>query len=275
MRTLLAITVLLAMLVAAVPARAGAHFFGSQCTPVRDAQIDPLVSPGVVSSAHMHTFYGNTGVAKDSTAVQLEAWTQTSCADPKFNAAMWSPALYVNGVEHRPKFVIDYWWSDGKQRVVPWPAGLGLVAGSAAATASNPSPLNVVWYDCGGSSPLRSTPYDCASSSSGITAHVVYPNCWDGTGNTKNDVTYPQPYPLSFSGQEPPETPCPITYPYVLPMVHVNVRTGLYKAAGISRSSGSVYSLHADYWQTFHDQAYLAEKVDQCLNHGIGCGVTR
>lgn len=263
------------LLVAAAPAHAGAHFFGSQCTPTRDAQIDPLVSPGVEPSAHLHTFYGNTGVTKDSTAAQLESWTQTSCADPRFTAAMWTPALYVNGVEHRPRFVIDYWWSDGRQRVVAWPAGLGLVAGSASATAASPSPLNAVWYDCGGSTPLRSAPYDCASTSAGITAHVVYPNCWDGSGNQKTDVAYPTPYPIPFTTQEPPQTPCPLAYPVVLPMVHVNIRTGLTKAAGITWSSGSVYSLHADYWQTFHDQAYLAGRVDSCLNRGSGCGVAR
>jgi hypothetical protein len=227
----------------------------------------------VSPSAHLHTFYGNKGVTKDSTATQLAAYLPTSCANPKFNAAMWSPAMYVNGVLKQPKLVVDYWWTNGQQNVVAWPFGMGLVAGNANATANAPSPLNVLWYDCGGSSPLKSAPYSCSSGTSGITAHLVYPNCWDGSGNTKNDVAYPQPFPVPFSGQEPPQTPCPMSFPIVMPMVHVNIRTGLYSPAGLTWSSGSVYSVHTDYWQTFHDQNYLRNLVDSCLNHNVGCGI--
>lgn len=269
---------LLATLVAAIsaflgttaPALASFHDFGVRCYPGKLDQVDPVVSPGVRPSAHLHQFFSNTAVTEFSTTDQLQASTSTTCDNPEFNSGMWIPAMYVNGVQKNPKFIVDYWFARDNLKVAPWPLGLALVAGDSHATS--PPPMNALFWDCGGSSKPSQTPYACSSGH--VTAHLIFPNCSDGTtGVLDPGIVYPEPYPIAFN-MRPPMTPCPASNPLILAQLHMNVNTGLTNPAGLSFASGPYYTLHGDYWQTFHDQAYFANTVvDGCLNNGVGCGV--
>jgi hypothetical protein len=96
-------------------------------------------------------------------------------------------------------------------------------------------------------------------------------NCWDGTGLNRSDLSYPVGFPATFKAN-PPGYPCPAGFSHLLPVVSEVIHFGLINPATLSFSSGPYYTLHADYWQTWNDQAKLASLVTTCLNNGTGCG---
>lgn len=270
MKRLLAASIaVLALLAAAQPAQA--QFFSVQCTPGTLAQIDPLVAPGVPVSAHMHLFFGNQSVTPDSTTASMMAATTTTCHVPADTAGIWAPAPFINGQHITPSFIADYWTSVPNHQVQPWPAGLYFVAGNADATA--PPPENVLFWNCGtGQTPNVTTPPPiCPRRGPGLNAHLVFPNCWDGTGLTPADLSYPSGFPKTFA-KNPPGSPCPAGFPVLLPVLQEIIHFGHIDASTLSFSSGPYYTLHVDYWQTWNDQAELSSLVTNCLNHNVGCG---
>src|SRR3954471_22423980 len=89
------VLVLLPFLLPAVGQAANVVTF--HCKYAKSAQVDPIVSPGVNPSAHMHDFFGNRNVDENSTASNL-AGGPTSCATPGDTAAYWFPQATVGGL---------------------------------------------------------------------------------------------------------------------------------------------------------------------------------
>lgn len=68
-------------------------FFRTTCAPIKRERIDSLISPNQESS-HMHTFFGNVGVAaqrQDNADLQQYC---TSCDNQNDKSAYWMPTLY-------------------------------------------------------------------------------------------------------------------------------------------------------------------------------------
>jgi hypothetical protein len=264
--------VLTAFMLAATPAQA--RFLSVVCQPNQDAQVDPIVSPGVKPSAHLHTFYGATGVTQFSTVGSLEA-AATSCKHGAFagartmtaaevagsTAGIWEPTMYLNGHEVTGQYMADYWSTSGlpsKAVIHDYPEGLAVVAGDAHATS--PPPKYVVYWNCGGDNtakyPSLNVPRNDCPSGKSLQAHVTLPECWDGHGLTTADTTYGPVANPNFQ-QAPTFGPCPAAFPVQLPHVQMILHTGLTgNVSGLSFSSGSPATLHADYWQTW-DQSVL------------------
>src|SRR5438105_12734579 len=63
--------------------------FGIVCPYVRSLQVDPIVSPGVYPSAHLHDFFGNQTVDQNSTPDSIRGQA-TTCALTKDTAGYWA-----------------------------------------------------------------------------------------------------------------------------------------------------------------------------------------
>ena len=268
-----------AMIVAALVAAssAQARFLSVVCKPYQDLQVDPIVSPGVFPSAHLHTFYAAPGVTQFSTVNSLEQAT-TSCTRGAFAGArnmtaaevadstpgMWEPTMYLNGHEITGQYMADYWSTSGlpaKAVIHDMPEGLQIVAGDAHATG--PQPKYILYWNCGGDNtakyPSLATPRNDCPASNPLQAHITLPECWDGKGLTPSHTAY-GPSSNSFQ-QAPTFGPCPAAFPIQLAHVQMILHTGLSgNVSGLSFSSGPPYTLHADYWQTWNQAALHANE---------------
>src|SRR4051812_9351357 len=164
-RLVLILFALLALL-AATAAPAQARFFGVVCKANQNLQVDPIVSPGVSPSAHLHTFFGATGVTQFSSTASLEQST-TSCTSANFapdgkpmvpftatelkdaTSGMWTPTMYVNGVARNPAKLTEYWsnTSIGGRAFVDTPEGAQMIAADSHATS--PPPEYELFWNCG------------------------------------------------------------------------------------------------------------------------------
>lgn len=274
------VLVAMAMIALAFPATSQARFFGVKCKPNQDLQVDPIGQFGVVPSAHLHTFYGASGVTAFSTVASLEAST-SSCYGGAFSpggamtaarvaadtSGLWTPKMYLNGVPFNPSFVTEYWSNTGIAKTPQdVPEGLQMIAGSAHATS--PPPMYELYFDCTGSTiPASPTPTGCPVGH-GLQAHITFPTCWDGVGLTPADVAYAGA-PVPFT-QAPNDYPCPAAFPVQLPHIQMIFHTTLVgdQTQSLTFSSGPWYTLHADYWQTWSNQTMLQQN-ENYLRTGV------
>lgn len=257
---------------------ADARFLSVVCQPNQDLQVDPIVSPGVKPSAHLHTFFGVRGVTENSTVASLEGST-TSCTRGAFagarsmtatevarsTAGMWEPTMYMNGVKVTGQYMADYWSNTGinpKATVHDMPEGLKIVAGDSHATS--PQPKYIVYWNCGGDFtaqyPSLATPRNDCPSNHTLQAHVTLPGCWDGKGLGVADTAYAPVADPNFQ-QAPRFLACPAGFPIQMAHVQMILHTGLHgNMSGLSFSSGSPATLHADYWQTWNQATLHANE---------------
>ena len=251
-------------------ASTGGQFLVQCGGPVRSASDDPIVG----GASHSHEFYGNETISLGSTYTSLSAGT-TACHDPHDKASYWHPTLYVRGTRVPLPKSTAYYTAHGKSRgsMSSWPAGLRIIAGDSHATA--PQPTRIVYWGCGNGSSVSKVAFvpQCQSGDTGLTAHVLFPDCWDGlhldSADHKSHMAY------SVSDQ------CPPTHPVSLPTLIIRWQwTGLYPApgdvtlascnSGTCDSSGSPFTMHSD-WINAWDQPVLDALVAQCINAGVDC----
>lgn len=267
--------IVVAMLAAASTAQA--RFLSVVCPRSADAQVDPIVSPGIKPSAHLHSFYSALNVTENSTVQSLESGG-TSCKQGAFagarsmtaaevkgsTAGMWIPAMYMNGVEITDAYIADYWSTSGipsGATIHNMPEGLQFVIGDSHATT--PPPKYEIYWNCGGSFtstwPSLNVPRnDCPNiSNKTLQAHITLPGCWDGTGLGVNDTTFAPVVDPNFQ-QAPRFKACPAAFPIQLPHVQMIIHTKLHgNVSGLSFSSGPPATLHGDYWQTWNQQTLI------------------
>lgn len=270
---------LVALAFAAIPGVANAQTPGGQflvrCNYSHSAQVDPIVSPGVFPSAHLHDFYGNTTTDQFSTLDSMLG-QPTTCASPEDTAGYWIPQPMLDGVPFHALQSHSYYFQTPflNQTITPFPPGMEMIAGNSHATS--PSQLDPhILFSCGQNPPyLRSPevnhPYDCTPykgirGEDGVVIVIKFPECWDGTGTAPTDMVYA----VSSS--------CPAGFPVKMPDLQQRYHLGIYNplypdgSVALSFSSGPWYTIHADYFQTWN-QAKLDQLVADCLSAGIHCG---
>lgn len=272
MRKFLLPLVLVAMALEAVPARAdpGPGEFVVRCRYSHSLMDDPIVFPGQPGASHLHDFFGNRSTDADSTVESLLA-ASTTCRVPSDTAGYWSPTAYLLGNPVTPRLMRVYYLGSGSA-IETIPPGLKMIGGNKLATSPADNP-HVRWY-CGQSfavgTPVRDAPYDCTPYAryrfvDGVVGVVDLPSCWDGTGLEPEDVDYP------VGGT------CPSPFSHALPRVSERIHFGVMDplapdgSVALSLSSGPFYTLHADFWNTWH-QDRLDQLVADCLQAGIHCG---
>jgi hypothetical protein len=248
----------------------GGQFLVQCGGPVRSAPDDPIV--GGVS--HNHEFYGNRTIGLASTYASLSAGA-TACHDPHDKASYWHPTLYVGGNRAVLPKSTAYYTAHGKSRgsMSSWPAGLKIIAGDSHATG--PQPTRIVYWGCGNGSSVSKVSYvpQCKSGDTGLTVHVLFPDCWDGVHLDSADHKSHMAYSVSDQ--------CPRTHPVSLPTLIIRWQwTNMTPAPadvtiascnnGTCNSSGSPDTMHSD-WVNAWDQPVLDALVAKCINGGIDC----
>ena len=271
-----AVTVALLLAAAiAVPAaattRTGIPGWEVFCNFSHRAQVDPIISPGVVPSAHMHDFYGNTSTDQNSTPTSLRAGS-TNCELTADRAAYWTPTLYSNDVALTPTRVhVYYRWGNitDYAHIAPLPPGARMIAGSMDATAANPSPTSQVGWTCGKQGEaLTVAPKDCRGTDYGMNGsaemveHFFFPNCLrdNGVGSDPMNYTY------SRNGACAAGT-------HAVVRLSEDFAWAAQDPASlrISAMDGSLYREHADFMQGW-TTATMKRLTTQCVNAGVQCG---
>ena len=236
--------------------------FVVKCDYSHSGPDDPIVHPGHSGRSHRHDFYGAVGTNARSTPAGL-ARQRTTCDKSPDTAAYWHPTLYDHDVAVRPSALHAYYRAAPgvePKDVEPFPFGLALIAGDAAAT--RPSPTEAAGWVCGSSTRLEESPPDCPANAP---LHLVltFQDCWDGARLDSTDHRSHVVY--SNDGE------CPVTHPVHVPQLTVSVS---FPISGLGHelrlASGSVYSVHGDFLNAW-DPAGLEREVSGCIRRDVVC----
>ncbi|HWO71112.1 MAG TPA: DUF1996 domain-containing protein [Actinomycetota bacterium] len=266
-RTIAAILVL--SVLAPAPVRAGSvggGFFNLQCRLSHRAPDDPIVFPGQPGASHLHDFFGNRRTGADSTRASMLG-ARTTCTLSADTSAYWVPTLLdANGDPVPVRKVQVYYRSASGTLVRAFPTNLKIIAGGD--TLDPPAPTrsqrSLSWA-CGDTAPYLPSPPDCTGTGLYVTAHIHFPDCWDGEHRDATDhrshMTFGSPG-------------CPPGY-VAVPRLRLHVQYATTNAEGatlVSDGSGGLPggTLHADFWNTW-DQDALRFLVRRCLNAGRAC----
>lgn len=260
-------------------------YYPAAAIPAR-RQVDPIVSPGIPVSAHMHDFYGWQEISDYMMAWVSWPLTPHFENDPGYNpqvtscrnygdwAAYWFPTPQFNGSSILSGDLQETWQSPAGVYVATPPFGMTYVAGDSHATSEAGMP-STVRFTCGAlNDPGTQRPHDCTGQGT-VTAQLTFPNCWDGyntlpqgtganpAGIAPSHFTYSNPCP---SGTQPLAQL--ITRQHFIDprtnavMVNPNNADG---TLALSFSSGPYYTYHGDFLNTWNIGLFYY--VETCLNH--------
>ena len=226
---------------------------------------DPIVHPGMPGASHLHVFFGNVTTDAYSDLASLNAG-DTTCDQRLDRAAYWAPALLDEGQLVEPVKSTAYYRAGigvDPTIVQPYPAGLAMVAGNAAATSEQP--VSVTSWTCGTGIERSATPPSCPDNRF-LRLLVTFPDCWDGENlDSPNHIAH---VAYSTGGQ------CSAAHPVPIPQLQFSVEydhTG--PTDGLELASGGLLTGHADFLNAW-DPKKLATEVRSCLHRGVVCGIT-
>jgi hypothetical protein len=227
---------------------------------------DPIVYPGLPGASHMHDFFGNTSVDAFSTYASLRK-AGTTCARTGDTAGYWMPTAYQNGVVLRPLKATIYYrdMASDPTAVQSFPPDFRMIAGNHDATAPQ-RPLIVGWacrHAMDGLKGRWTSDVPTCGLNENLVFRVRFQDCWNGrdldSADHKSHVAY------SKNGV------CPSGFPVPIPRVSMTLAYDSHGGAGVTLSSGSALTGHADFWNAWHQPA-LDTLVATCLRAGIHCG---
>jgi hypothetical protein len=245
--------------------------FRAVCKLSHQAQVDPIVAPGMAMSAHQHDFFGNRSTSATSTYATMATAT-TTCTNVLDLAGYWSPSLVSpTGAVVRPTQAVFYYRNRPTDygHTVAFPPDFRLVAGGATAFPNT-------YWTCDGDSDTsfstrRATIPNCGSTGK-VKLHVFFPSCWDGQHLDAPDHRSHMAYGLDDHGNVDGTNPdtCPPGYPVKVPQLDFRVLFPVGDATGYHLSDGEQLA-HSDFWNTWV-QSELERLVDACLRAGKSCG---
>ena len=230
--------------------------FRSTCLPSHVAMDDPIVHPGAPGASHQHEFFGNATTDANSTYANLRGQA-TTCRIAADTAAYWVPSLYADGQRVAPLKVNAYYLRGrSRGRIVPFPAGLKVIAGNSRATVAQSTAIT--GWRCAGvtAQALSSDPIACPAGSDNVLV-IRFPECWNGHDLDSADHQSHLAYQVGGV--------CPAGFPVRVPRLSLNVHYHLPAVTGLTFASGSIYSGHADFFNAWN-QPVLAALVRANLN---------
>jgi hypothetical protein len=268
--TVAALAVLAAVSMSGAPvARAAGTIPGFEvfCFYSHSAYDDPIVDPGMPGMAmHLHDFEGNTSTNANSTTASLES-SDTNCELKADTAAYWTPTLYSHGHAVHPDRLHSYYrWGNVPDvaDIKPMPAGLKIIAGDPMASSAQST--SVIGWNCGvQGQTLYDHPISCRTGQK-VVLHVFFPNCWDGVHLDSADHRSHMAY--SRFGR------CPADHPVIVPRLSEDFGYPILDGTGITLASGSYFTAHADFWNTWQ-QSTMVRLTRDCINRGRQCGPQR
>jgi uncharacterized protein DUF1996 len=234
----------------------GVAYFAIACGFSHRNHDDPIVFPNQPGRSHDHTYFGNRSTNAASTPASLGEAGRTSCRLRADTAAYWAPTLLVAGNPVEPRGAIVFYVRRTSGDVQPFPPGLRIIAGNAAARSAQSQ--TVTSWSCGrrsGVGPSSTIP-TCPVGSS-LRLQVNFPNCWDGSRLDSADHKSHMAY--STDGR------CPASHPVGVPALSIQIVYPVSGGATAELSSGGQLSGHADFVNAW-DQRTLAALVDRYLN---------
>lgn len=252
--------------------------FVVECDLSHFAYDDPIVLPDLPGESHLHQFFGNVDVTADPDYSKVID-SDTSCERSSDTASYWAPALLdeTGDVVEPVKLTAYYRPGPGidPTTVEPYPAGLMMVAGDAA--ANEEQPIEVIAWGCGSNFEREPNPSDCrnadarlavsgeeSAGSRSMRLWITFPDCWDGERLT----TYGTGAHVRVSA----DGACPDSHPVPIPQLQMAIDFPAADPAGLSLASGGTSTAHADFWNVW-DQQQLEDEVRYCINRDLVCGV--
>lgn len=248
--------------------------FRIECHYSHQSYDDPIVFPGKVGAAHLHTFFGNSLANAKTTAQSLAANGDSTCHGGALNrSAYWIPAMLdTSGKVRVPKFISVYYKSAGLDptKVQPMPVGLKMLAGDASAGKPQwdqpaKGPHYVEWSCLDASEKFPTIPA-CRGD---LRANIVFPQCWDGKGLETTAVRYP----LYDNANR---LVCPAGFNTILPRVEYTMvwetggSTSGWKLSSDKPNQPGGTTLHGD-WFGAWDEQLMKDFVSKCINAKLDC----
>jgi Domain of unknown function (DUF1996) len=230
-RRLLAVLVLVfvfvgALVVGVPAAHAATPRFQIRCGTSHVDQVDPIVAPGL-RSAHLHEFFGNRTTGARSTYESMVAG-RTTCSAPGDTAGYWVPTLISrSGMVVRARTILLYYRGAPGVTTVAFPPDLRMVSHDSRV---GPNPSHLI---------------------------IKFPACWDGLHTDSADH-------ISHMAR-PTGGVCPVSHPVRVPALSMVVRYPIPSVSGYRLSSGTLSTMHADFWNTWNQPA-LEVLTARCLN---------
>jgi hypothetical protein len=226
--------------------------FAVRCDFTHRNSDDPIVHPGHQGAAHGHDFFGNTSTRFDSTYESMLA-APTSCTRPEDTAGYWLPTVKWNGDDLQAHRAVFYYRAGGKDhtRVEPFVADLRVINAS-----------RITW-SCGtkdAAAGTKTPPTQCGGGVLGL--RIVFPDCSNGRTDSADHKSHmTRSVPKSDGTRR-----CPSTHPVPVPTLTVNANFRIPTTPGkVTLSSGGASTMHADFWNTWDQQA-LDALVERCIN---------
>jgi hypothetical protein len=243
----------------------GTNFF-SVCRLSHSAPDDPIVHFRMRGASHPHEFFGNTSTNAYSTLASLRRHG-TTCMRRADTAAYWVPALYQDGHVVKPLRVSVYYQLRSIGEIKPFPPGLKIVAGNAAAT--KPQSTKIAFWNCAyPPGPVRhvASPPLCpkvrramlqrrGEQDGRLRLNISFPDCWDGlhldSASHQSHMAYSR------------KLRCPASHPIKVPKIRLTVTYPARGGPDMSLASGGLYSGHGDFFNSWN-QAVLDRIVARC-----------
>ncbi|WWD22136.1 hypothetical protein CI109_106625 [Kwoniella shandongensis] len=254
--------------------------------PLINTRLDPIVSPGAVSS-HVHHVAGSSafGASTDFAALQASECTTANLAQDKSN--YWVPLLHYKWKNGSYSAITGdglsaYWKmpltnpTDGAGNFAVVPDDFRVVAGSVNRVTYNSSNAldNAVSFQCiDAKGSYDKTPYiptdrECLT----IRPQINFPECWDGVNAYKQDGSHVS-YPIDGN---PEGGKCPAGY-HKIPHLflestyHIkaeNIGEGYEWYPGcfvLATGDSHGYSFHAD-WLNGFPSGFIVDTFKQCYD---------
>ena len=245
------------------------------CAPSLEAQVDPIVEPGVNPSDHVHVFAGARTITENSTPSATRD-DPTSCKTPGQTSAYWIPkanqTFFRLGVYYSNRFFPN--------RVDIVPPNAELVIGPTRRAGDG---RYSVFWTCSGASEVGTgitksdTPLRCGTDRN--TLVVRFPNCWDGQLEPEGVIdnahfAYSSGGPALYQIATGSSTACPAGFPHRIVQTNAHFRFRNPSGVAVSSfSSGPTSTAHGDFMQSWNTEAFQ-RFVDTCLNVADKSGCT-
>ncbi|MFC6082502.1 DUF1996 domain-containing protein [Sphaerisporangium aureirubrum] len=229
---------------------------------------DPIIFPGLPGASHMHSFFGNLTTNASSTVQSLLAG-RSNCSPSTDLSSYWTPTLYNGTTAVEPSIVTFYYLGEGvrddvRERIMPLPLGLRIVAGNAKATGPN-DPTSTARWSClhAGQVPPSKDFVTCPAGTQ-MESYLDFPQCWNGRDLDSADHKSHMAFPVNGD--------CPSTHPVPVPKLRQVLRYPVSgNPAAFRLASGAGYTMHGDFFNAW-PEAEMLRRVNDCIRPKIKCG---
>jgi hypothetical protein len=240
--------------------------FAARCDFSHRLSDDPIkypYPPGSQGAAHSHDFFGNKTTQYNSTydgaaTGSLSMIGQpTTCSRPEDTAGYWIPTVSwkdQKGTQTTLKAnrAVFYYRAGNKdyRTVQPFAPNLKVI-----------NDQRITWYCGTGDDKAGSAtpPTQCSSGVLGL--KIVFPDCVarnSTTGGQQLDSADHESHMTRSKLQGDGTRVCPSTHPIPVPTLTVNINFPMPTTLGtVALSSGDASSIHADFWNTWNQEAPL------------------